>query len=350
MRFFRSREESQSHQNAVRNRPWHCHIGVYAAESKNLKAYLTSILSSVDNFGGLEGRLFSIEKELVRLTDFLQKGNEEHRDQFHNLPSDGGVLKSKGSDGKWTGSHTPTASFEDETNTDEEKQQKRKRKSSQQLVDAYAVGDRYHEPCTLLALCNELRDLNLTTRRIGSSSTSATNSATATPRKSGPSLQEDMTRKETANGLLSKLCSMVSIEEPLDLSHGPNTTPIILLPPKQFLVMACTPFFQQDDPAMDLFCQSTFWANVDRIYSKPFTSADDAWALCFNNIILLVLGAGQPGFGSGSVMGSQFAMPFISTMRCALAHPNLLTSPGLINVQALALLVSDSRLLKFYNF
>lgn len=314
-----------------------------------LETDLTSISSSVDNFGGLEGRLVSIEKELVRLTDTLQQGKEKDRDQVYNLPFDGGNPVSKGSDGDWTGNHTPTEVLEAQMVADEDKKQKRKRKSLQQSGDAYAVSDRYHEPCTLPALCNELRDLNLKTQMSSSSPTSAPASGIATPRTSVSSFREDLTRKETANGLLATLCSAVSTEEPLDLTDDPSVNPVILLPPKQFLVMACTPFFQQEDPAIDLFCQSTFWANVERVYSKPFTSADDAWALCFNNIILLVLGAGHPGFGSGSVMGSQFAMPFISTMRCALAYPNLFTAPKLINVEALALLVSDPTHLNCYD-
>lgn len=303
--------------------------------------------SSVDNIGGFEGRLVSIEKELVRLTDTLQQGKEKHSNQVYDLPSDGRFPVSKGSDGEWTGSRTTTEFSQVQIVADGDKKLKRKRNSLQQPGDAYAFSDRYSEPCTLPTLCNELRDLNLERQMSSSSPTSA--SGTAAPRTSFSSLGEEVTRKETANGLSATLCSVVSTEEPLDLVHDTNVNPCILLPPKQFLIMACTPFFQQEDPAIDLFCQPTFWANVERIYSKPFTSADDAWALCFNNIILLVLGAGQPGFGSGSVMGSQFAMPFISTMRCALACPEFFTAPKLINVEALALLVSDSAPLNFYD-
>ena len=259
----------------------------------------------------------------------MQRGKEKQPNNSCIVTPDDGSPRSKETEGEWTGSHEPTNFLEEQLFANENKKQKRRRQSLHQPADAYAVGDRYHEPCTLLALCNELRDLNLETQR-----------SNAMPSANAHAFGDDMTRKETANGLLTTLCSMVSTEEHLDLNHEPNNNPAILLPPKQFLVMACAPFFQQEDPAIDLFCESTFWANVDRIYSKPFTSADDAWALCFNNIILLVLGAGQPGFGSDAVMGSQFAMPFISTMRCALSFPKVLIAPKLINVQALALLVS----------
>lgn len=286
--------------------------------------YLTFVSDSVDNFGGLEGRLVSIEKGIGRLTDSIQLDKEKSQIQPYNMSPRSDSPQSKGS-GRGL----------DES--DDQRTQKRKREQLYQLAERDGVDDRYHEPCTLLSLCIELRDLNMKTQRKKSRRTSRANSATSTPSRS---FGEDISREETANGLLTTLCSVVSAEVHLAFNNVSDNDLPILLPPKQFLVMACSPFFQQENPAIDLFCQSTFWANVHRIYSKPFASVDNAWALCFNNIILLVLGAGQPGHGSDTVMGSQFAVPFISTLWSALAYPEWLETPKLINVQALALLVS----------
>ena len=206
------------------------------------------------------------------------------------------------------------------------------------------LSDRYHGPCTLLALCNEFRDLVVGTQGQGSQTSENNEVGLGVDDGERASLSDAASsRKERSNALLMTMCMSVSIEEPINLH--PDNTPICL-PPKQFVVMAHTTFFQQEDPTVDVFCQANFLRHVDRIYRRYLSPDDDAWALCFNIIILLVLGAEQSGSGNDPMGGSQFALPFLSTIRRTMNNLKLLMAPKLINVQALALLVCLSLDLK----
>ena len=190
--------------------------------------------------------------------------------------------------------------------------------------------DRYHGPCTLLALCNEFCSEALP--RIGSQS-----SATAKDEDLQGKGQDGPSKTQEAKDLLARMCFEAGIEESFD---PPSDHTPIRLPPKQFLLMVQTQFFQQSNHATDIFVQSRFRSNVERIYSRPFTSADETWAICFNTVILLVLGSENSTQGDDPLIGSQFALPFLSTVRTALGNPRVLMAPKLSNVQALALLVS----------
>ncbi|RFU32207.1 hypothetical protein B7463_g4120, partial [Scytalidium lignicola] len=271
------------------------------------------------NVGGLEDRLTSIEKTLIHLKDALQ--NHEIQDDPLKVESEPDGLTA--SDMNRVDNRSP-ATVPREWCIEN---------SYQQPVDRYIVrssddlSDRYHGPCTLYGLCNEFRDSILETQQYIIESGG----------ENGRIKDNEILRLEKTQDILIEICSSSGIEEPFDLE---NDNMQILLPPKQFLAMACTSFFQQEDPALDLFCQSSFWQKVDEIYSNPLTSTDHVWALCFNNILLLVLGAEQ-FHTKGSIdhgLGSQFALPFISTIRCALACPKTLMRPKLINLQALVLL------------
>lgn len=190
--------------------------------------------------------------------------------------------------------------------------------------------DRYHGPCTLFTLCTEFRDTLLAEQQTQSSPL-----AEDEPQQS--KLQDKIVNNEALSELLARMCLEAGIEESFDLpsNHYP-----IRLPPKKFLLMVQSQFFQQANIAIDIFVQSSFWSNVERIYSRTFAPADEAWAICFNSIILLVLGSEVSTQGSDPLVGSQFALPFLSTVRAALSNPRILMAPRLINVQALALLVS----------
>lgn len=192
--------------------------------------------------------------------------------------------------------------------------------------------DRHHGPCTLLALCNAFSDTILSEQW-----TPGQSPGKDQLQKSNK--QEDFAKNEAVKDVLVRMCLEAGIEEPFDLQ--PNHTPI-RLPPKQFLFMIQNQCFQQADYATDIFVQSSFWSNVERIYSQPFTPADKAWAICFNTIILLVLGSEVQIQNNDPLVESQFVLPFLSTVRAALNNPRVLMAPKLINVQALALLVSAS--------
>lgn len=195
--------------------------------------------------------------------------------------------------------------------------------------------DRYHGPCTLLALCNEFSDTLLSAQQAQSpTSTSRDSTSSNTP-----------VINDAAKGLLDLIRLEASTEDSIDLQADPIP---IRLPPKQFLLMAQTQFFQQVDYATDIFVQAHFWSNVERVYSRPFTSADEAWAICFNTIILLVLGPDSSSQDCDSMIGSQFVRPFLLTVRSALSNPRILMAAKIVNVQALALLVSVPSCSKLY--
>ncbi|KAI9652382.1 MAG: hypothetical protein M1831_006860 [Alyxoria varia] len=131
------------------------------------------------------------------------------------------------------------------------------------------------------------------------------------------------------------MCAEANTEDSFDLQPDQNP---IRLPPKQFLMVVQNQFFQQADSVTDVFVQSAFRANVEHIYSRPVTAADEAWAIIFNTVILLVLGSEVSAGGAEPLIGSQFARPFLVTLRTALSNPRVLMATKLINVQALALL------------
>ena len=191
--------------------------------------------------------------------------------------------------------------------------------------------DRYHGPGTLFALCKEFSDTTL--------SEQWTQSPPLAKNETQQSKKQDRPAKnEAVKDLLARMCLEAGIEASFELQS--DHTPV-RLSPKQFFLMVQTQFFQQADYATDIFVQTCFRSNVERIYSRPFTPADEAWAICFNIIILLVLGSEVSTQDNDPLVGSQFARPFLLTVRTALSNPRVLMAPKLINVQALALLVSN---------
>ncbi|KAL6716879.1 hypothetical protein ACLMJK_004791 [Lecanora helva] len=189
--------------------------------------------------------------------------------------------------------------------------------------------DRYHGPCTLFALCNELSD-DLLSEQKAQGQDNAKDEA-----KRGKNNNSRLPLNDTAKNILERTCLEAGLEEPVDLDTEPSS---IRLPPKQFLLMTQSQFFQQAEYATDIFVPSCFWSNVERVYSKPLAPADEAWAICFNTIILLVLGPENSTQDCDSLLGSHFLQPFLMTVRAALSNPRVLMAPKIINVQALALL------------
>ena len=190
--------------------------------------------------------------------------------------------------------------------------------------------DHYHGPCTLLALCNEFCDTLLPVPRSQDANT-AQDDPQEVMDSTGPAVNS------AVKDLLNLIRLEAGNEESLDLQSDPVP---IRLPLKQFLLMAQTQFFQQADYATDIFVQSQFASNVERVYAKPFTSTDEAWAICFNTIILLVLGPESSNHGCDSLTGSQLLRPFLMTVRSAMDNPRILMAAKIENVQALTLLVS----------
>ncbi|KKA23239.1 transcription factor Cys6 [Rasamsonia emersonii CBS 393.64] len=264
------------------------------------------------SFGGLEDRLSNIEGELSRLTAILRVNGGRGSSFLDPTTDEDEMVNTTAAEAKFT-DETPCRIVTDRHIV----------RSQGDLID------RYHGPCTLFALCKEFCDTILSERQIHCSPSSQSQ-----PQQG--EMHDGVARNEELKGLLTRLCLEAQIEETFDLPPGYNP---VRLPPKQFLLMAQTQFFQQSDYTTDIFVQSNFLSNVERIYSRPFAPADEAWAICFNVVILLVLGFENPNHGSNdSLMGSQFVRPFLLTVRMALSNPRILMAPKLINVQALALL------------
>ena len=199
-------------------------------------------------------------------------------------------------------------------------------------TDRYIVRNRsnhtnyYHGPCTLFALCKELSGVLLSDPPcLGIIPVDGTNIARIT--------QE----REAIKDVLSRTCLDVAMDGPFN-SQADHAT--VRLPEKQFLLMVIPQFFEHADYSTDIFVQPSFMNRVEFIYDPNCPAADEAWALCFNAIIVLVLGAENAVQGSDLLLGPQFTQPFLFAVRSALSKVHTLMMPKLVNMQALTLLVS----------
>lgn len=171
------------------------------------------------------------------------------------------------------------------------------------------VSDRYHGPSSLFVLCSQLRARVMDSdEAIGF----------------GIHMQD----------ALNSLCESAGASEPFP-SH--NEQPLVHLVPKQQAVTAVGHFLKHLDITTDVFSRSSLLANLERIYSQPPKPGDDAWAICFKAIALLVLGMELSVQAKNALFGD-FARSFLPS-RTALVNSQLLITPRLINVQTLILLV-----------
>ncbi|PWY67985.1 hypothetical protein BO94DRAFT_503581 [Aspergillus sclerotioniger CBS 115572] len=129
--------------------------------------------------------------------------------------------------------------------------------------------------------------------------------------------------------MLQHLSDMAGRTEPFPSYSDRIHVPLL---PKQQVVTAIDRFFQLQDCQTDVFVPDNVLANLDRVYAQQ-QPEDDAWRICFQTITLLVLGTGN----SQSALFGDFARSFLPT-RAALVSSRLLSTPRLVNVQALLLL------------
>jgi hypothetical protein len=174
------------------------------------------------------------------------------------------------------------------------------------------MADRYHGPSSLFVLCKQFRTHFLSASK---------------ETKSGTHMQN----------LLHNLCEAAGVSEPFPFHID---RPLVHLVPKQQAVTAVGHFLQHLDIRTDIFSQSSLLANLERIYSQPPKPGDDAWAACFQAIALLVLGM-ELSAQAKSALFDDFARSFLPS-RAALVNSSLLSTPRLINVQTLILLVGFS--------
>lgn len=177
--------------------------------------------------------------------------------------------------------------------------------------------DRYYGPCSLFTLCKEFHD--------------DPGFVAETP---GSMVDQD----GSIGALLQQMCADARREDHLEMSSG---TAVTCLPPRQLLTIVAGQFFKNADYATDIFVHSHFQMELDRIYASSLDPADEAWAACFNAIVLLAIGKDHSGHGAGP-----FAQPFFQTLGMATNNPRVFMVPRLVNVQALALLVSHRELVQ----
>lgn len=184
----------------------------------------------------------------------------------------------------------------------------------------------YQGPCTLSAMSKEFRDAVLTRKATQGKG----------PNYPSTDLRGNSTQSKKLRDLLAGLCCDPGVEETFDIpTAGSGIGP----PPKHCLIYAQNHFFQRVDYTTDIFVQSSFQSHVDRIYNQSPAKADEAWATCFNVIVLIVFGSENPSAGKNDVLLGT-VRHFLDTVRFALSNPRILMAPKLINVQALTLLVS----------
>lgn len=191
--------------------------------------------------------------------------------------------------------------------------------------------DCYHGASSLFSLCKEISNFLLTEAGI------EPDILTKCVRGS-PIAQSRVSPKESMEDALGRMCLNAGLDEFCEsqMDYVPVNPP-----PKQFLLMVILQFFEQVDYATDIFNQSSFMRHVERIYSQQFSPCDEVWAICFNAIILLVWGSENSSQAGGPFVRSQLVQPSLLAVRSALGNSRVLMVPKLVNVQALAILVSS---------
>jgi hypothetical protein len=125
-------------------------------------------------------------------------------------------------------------------------------------------------------------------------------------------------------------------EDDLQQGFTKCTGTSIPLPPRQLLDSVLDRFFSRAEHATDIFVRPIFEQAVERVYAN--LSADsEAWAACFTSIILLVIGEDH-----GVNKRDPFTHGLIMAARTAAHQSTIFLTLRVVNVQALALLVSIS--------
>ena len=173
--------------------------------------------------------------------------------------------------------------------------------------------ERYYGPWTLVALCRDFEsDL---ASYLGDSN-------------------DEIVRSAVSKMLLG---TTRSNDDNLDLGTRPaHLNSDISLPQRQLLSVMLETFLNQADYSTDIFCRQTIYEAVERVYREPSNPTSEPWALCFNLIILLTLGTEHPIHSE-----DPFVRPILEAAHATARNPSFFTAPRLVNVQALALFVSE---------
>jgi hypothetical protein len=174
--------------------------------------------------------------------------------------------------------------------------------------DTFDMVDHYHGPSSLFVLCKRFRYRVLATRH----------SEYNTPLRD----------------TLNNICEKAGVLEPFP--HF-GSKPVINIMSKQQANTVISGFFQRVNCATDVFVKSSLLAQVERIYSGSTEPGDDVLAICLQVITVLVWGT-EISTKNGNGLFGDFARSFLPS-RTALVNSSLLTTPTLINIQTLILLV-----------
>lgn len=274
---------------------------------------LTGGHSSCQSVSGLEDRLSNIERGLLRLTSrFIEDDTVDQ--EFC-------VNKSRNTWNENLGQPGVEAciSQPDETEHDD------KRQSRGVICGPYTLFNLCKDFCDTVVSCNLSKQENL--HVLGQSAKSNFLEALQIP-------DSDLLSRH-----LDSLCREASIQNGIAWLEDANRS--VALPPKPFLLIMQSQFFQSLDYSTDIFTQSHVANEIERIYGQQVVDSDDeAWAICFNVIILLMVGGVNSNDSVDGLDGGLFVQPFLSAVHAGVNNARILTLPRLINVQAVTLLVS----------
>ena len=122
-------------------------------------------------------------------------------------------------------------------------------------------------------------------------------------------------------------------------------------PPRSFIHTVIDSFLSNINTARPVFQESRLKSAIEQNDSGQVDESPNARNLCFSNIILLTLGLksrlARCDHSNGNGMDDDLLMSFWKNSRRALSHLDTYLEPRLINVQALATLVSTQRQFHF---
>ncbi|KAG8408384.1 hypothetical protein J3459_017856 [Metarhizium acridum] len=142
----------------------------------------------------------------------------------------------------------------------------------------------------------------------------------------------DETINKTIESYVNKLTQDTVVEESADVGKV-AVDEAVRLPSKQFLTAILDTFFKLVDHTTDISEPQITYRALERVYKEPLGPSSEPWAIYFNLIILVVLGAESP-----NLIDDPFIRPALQASQVAIKKSSLFLGPKLINVQTLALL------------
>ncbi|KAF9697092.1 hypothetical protein EKO04_005154 [Ascochyta lentis] len=265
------------------------------------KRYAAIANDHVNNLSELDERLGSMENALRQLTEIVKE--DRRAKQSNDMFSIGMRGRKRAKDRSESGVATPIL----DADLYEKVALQQKDAEMADGIDAKFKG------CSMVSLCEEIEE---TIEEF--------------------QLQEglgDASPSRDGNCIKALLTELYDWVDPHGYMDSIDDGVPVCLPPRQLLSMASVQFFQSLDVATDIFCKQKFWESVERIYGRPFTATDTAWAVCFDLIIILGIGVDQSDSSS-----DDFLKPFLLNVSRGYASTSIWFRPELVNVQALALL------------